>query len=89
MKKEVKSLKKTIENSVDRDDLWHIRQIIDSLCYLMQYLTEDYFDKFDSNDKADSYSILYEFNRFRAFTNVIFDGIRTVDKELDALKITM
>lgn len=41
--------------------------------YIMQEISEDYFEKYDPNDKEGKFAIVYEFRRMRAFFRLSYD----------------
>ena len=58
-------------NMIDKDDLISSANAIEDMKYMLQELQENFFRKFDSDNTDDTYKILYEFKRYRAFVDVI------------------
>lgn len=75
-------------NMVDKDNLVGVVRSIDAINYLLQDLTEDYFEKFDSSKKEDIYNIAWEYNRHRAKTNAIQELIWGIEKTFEKYNIT-
>ena len=46
-------------------------------------VTEDYFDKYDSNDRADRVSIAWEYRRYGIYAHVIWDILEQVVQDFD------
>lgn len=56
-----------------------VKDMLDRARYMMQEITEDYFERFDPHDREGQIAITYEFPRKRAFAlaaeKLIFDVI--------------
>lgn len=65
------------------DDLMTVKRDIKAMLYIMQDLLEDYFDKYDSENKQDEEGILWEFERTKARVDAInflmLDAKKTID----------
>ncbi len=77
----------TEEQKIDKCELVGIARNIDSINYLVQEITEEYFEKFNSGDKEEWLCIAWEYNRNRAKMAAVFELIFLCTKELERLNI--
>lgn len=71
-----------MENMINKDDLIGITDILDSLQVLCGDIMQDYFDKYNPAEDDDQLSIIYSFERMRAYSNIVFNIICQVNQEL-------
>ena len=75
-----------IETS-NKDDLYGIVKMVDYLRYTVQELQEDFFEKYDSENKESVKYIAWEFNRNRARAEIIFHSLWDIEQELNKLGV--
>lgn len=63
--------KKTKEEIISSDLLFSVFLALEQSNHLINSLLDDYFDKYNPDDKDDSYRIIYGFEQARAFAEVI------------------
>lgn len=68
------------DNVIDKDKLTGAAANLDSVLYLMQDIEEGYFGKFNPDSDEDKFSILWEFNKYRAFTNSVCKLLFSIEK---------
>lgn len=64
-------------NSLDE-----VSMALEKAQYIMQEISEDYFEKYDPNDKEGKFAIVYEFRRRRAFSRILCDLLHQIEGEL-------
>ena len=74
--------------TVKKDDLCLLAKAVEIMQYTIREITEDFFDKFNSDIENDRASILWEFNRSRAKAGVLEDYLHIMEKELEKYGIT-
>lgn len=80
--------KKININTIDKDELIGAAVNLDSVLYLMQDIIEDYFCKFNPDSDEDKFAILYEFSRYRAFTQAVYELLYSISKDFENNGIT-
>lgn len=73
---------------IDKDELTESAVLLDSVMYLMQELTENYFTKLNPNKSKDAFGIAWEFERYRAVTQAIYELIFRIQKDFEKNNIT-
>lgn len=70
------------EQKIDKDELTRIARSIDSIVYPVQAVVEEYFEKFNSADKEEHWSIAWEYNRNRTKMSAVSELVFLCTKEL-------
>ena len=70
--------------TVPKDDLIGIARNIECASLMMRDILQDYFDNHDEATPKGKRDILYNFDRFRKFTNICFDIVYHTEQELHA-----
>ena len=73
---------------MDKDNLIGAAVNLDSAMYLMQSLTEDYFVKFTPENDKDKFGIVWEFDRYRAFAQAVYELLFSIQKDFEKNEIT-
>lgn len=76
------------DNVIDKDELIDIEVDLDSISYLMQEITEDFFIKFNPESNKDISGILWEFSRNRAKAMTVYDLILKMQQYFNKNGIT-
>ncbi len=71
--------------TLSSDDLIAISLQVNALQYIVQDLQEGFFETFNSEDEKDRPKIIWEFNRNRARTYIISEGLYQVEQILSQL----
>lgn len=74
------------DNVIDKDELIGVAVNLDSILYLIQDITEDYFTRFNPDSSKDISSILWEFSRNRA--KAIYDLLIKMQRTFNDNEIT-
>lgn len=70
------------------EDFIGIIKKIDSMRYIDQEISDDFFEKFDPENEKDSCHICYEFRRARAKVAALSELLWQVEKDFEGLGIT-
>jgi len=73
---------------VNKDNLVTAALAADDMRFIIQGLTENYFDRYDPTKKEDSFPIVYEFRRYRAYMDVVSRLCQSILKAFDENGIT-
>lgn len=77
-------------NLINKDDLTEVAVIVNSLRYLSGDMLEGYFYCYNPmNDNNDLLRCGYGYNRYRAYMDLIDDGIFRIEEELKKYGITI
>lgn len=76
------------DNFIDKDELIGAVINLDSISYLMQEITEDFFIKFNPESNKDISSILWEFSRNRAKAMTVYSSILEMQQDFKENGIT-
>lgn len=77
-------------NLIDKDDLIGVAMIVNSLRYLSEDMLEGYFYCYNpTNNNDDLIRCGYDYNRYRAYMDLIDNGILRIEKELKRYGITI
>ena len=71
------------------DELSDIKRAADPAGYLIQEINEEYFYKRNPKVKEDEMYILWDYNRYKAFADLLGDCIYKIQKTLDTLGVTL
>jgi len=75
-------------NTIDKDDLCELAKAVEIMRYVIQGITEDFFNKFNGENKDDGWKIAWEFNRNRARAAILSDYLFEMEKTLKQFDIT-
>lgn len=79
---------KALKNMIDKDNLIGIAILIDSLQMLSGDLLQDYFEKLKpKTSEYDKMLMVYDFDRFKAYMNLLFNTICDINSEFHKLDI--
>lgn len=67
------------------NSLEEVSMSLEKAVYILQEISEEYFEKFDPDDKEGKFAIVYEFKRRRAFTRVLTDLLHQIEADLPAV----
>lgn len=68
------------------NNVWDIADKLRKSCVLLQEISEEYFQKYDSTKKENQFSILWEFRRSGTIVEMIYDYIVEAKKLTEALE---
>lgn len=66
-----------LANSLDE-----VSMTLEKAQYIMQEISEEFFEKYDPNDNEGKFAIVYEFRRRRAFSRILCDLLHQIKSEL-------
>lgn len=70
----------------DRNDLIDLLDevsiALEKARYIMMEISEEYFEKYDTDDKEGRFAIVYGFRRSRAFSRILCDLLHQIEGEL-------
>lgn len=69
------------------EDLIGAARSLDAIEFLLQDLTENYFDCFDSTNKKGRFGIVVDFNRNRARANAIQELVLSIERDFKKYNI--
>ena len=75
-------------NTIDKDDLCELAKAVEIMRYTIQDIVEEFFDKYNSGNDADHFGIVWEFNRNRARTALLWDYLLQMENMLKQFDIT-
>lgn len=78
----------TENEMIEKSELIQLAMNIDSVLFILQDITEDYFYKYNSHCKDDNFSILWEFSRNRAKISAVNNLIDMCNEILKEKNIT-
>lgn len=64
------------------DSLEEVSVTLEKAQYIMQGISEEFFERFDPNDKDGKFGIVYEFRRWRALSRILRDLLHQIESEL-------
>lgn len=67
------------------DELFPIEENLKKACLLLQEITDDYFRKYNSDKGDDRLFILYSFERYGIYADMIDDYVLAAKKHIDKL----
>lgn len=71
------------------DELFKVKRNIVNAGYIMQDISEDFFEKYDPEKQEDMYAICYEFNRYAAKVSILQDILINIETVIKSLGITL
>ncbi|WP_010245848.1 hypothetical protein [Acetivibrio cellulolyticus] len=75
------------ENTVDTERrLWRVSDRLEKAFVVLQELTEEYFHKYSDSSEDAKFAIVYEFSRYKTFTDIITDYVFQARKEIKELE---
>ena len=68
------------------DEIWPIREGLERVCLLLQFIADEYFRQYDRDDELDSFSICYEYSKYGRLANMAADYVADTRDKVRALE---